>query len=114
MSETETKESPPTADFATLNDERTAKMYSEEQFKGLLADKQAEVKKRQDAEKQIAELQSQLSESKPAEETGDRWHPFCRRSLCGEAKGMVRTTATQHQTTPSSTQKQAISKDISD
>ena len=37
------------------------KTYSEDQFKGLLADKQAEVKKRQDAEKQIADLQQQLS-----------------------------------------------------
>ena len=32
------------------------KVYSEEQFKGLLADKQAEVKKRQDLERQVAEL----------------------------------------------------------
>lgn len=37
------------------------KTYTAEQFSGLLADKQAEVKKRQDAEKQIAELQEQLS-----------------------------------------------------
>jgi len=36
-----------------------AKTYSDEQFKGLLADKQAEVRKRQDAEKQIADLQRQ-------------------------------------------------------
>ena len=42
-----------------------AKAYSEEQFKGLLADKQAEVRKRQDAEKQIADLQGKLSETKP-------------------------------------------------
>jgi hypothetical protein len=62
MSETETKES--------KSDVTEAKTYSEEQFKGLLADKQAEVKKRQDAEKQIAELQGKLTEAKPAEETG--------------------------------------------
>jgi hypothetical protein len=37
-----------------------AKTYSDEQFKGLLADKQAEVKKRQDAEKQIADLQGKV------------------------------------------------------
>jgi hypothetical protein len=37
------------------------KTYTSEQFSGLLADKQAEVRKRQDAEKQIAELQEQLS-----------------------------------------------------
>lgn len=35
--------------------------YTAEQFKGLLADKQAEVRKRQDAEKQIADLQKQLT-----------------------------------------------------
>jgi hypothetical protein len=62
MSETETKES--------KSDVTESKTYSEEQFKGLLADKQAEVKKRQDAEKQIAELQGKLTESKPAEEAG--------------------------------------------
>ncbi len=35
-----------------------AKTYSEEQFKGLLADKQAEVKKRQELEKQLGELKT--------------------------------------------------------
>lgn len=35
-----------------------AKSYTEEQFKGLLADKQAEVKKRQELEKQVEELLS--------------------------------------------------------
>jgi len=60
--ETEVKES--------KSDVTESKTYSEEQFKGLLADKQAEVKKRQDAEKQIAELQGKLTESKPAEEAG--------------------------------------------
>jgi hypothetical protein len=60
--ETEVKES--------KSDVTESKTYSEEQFKGLLADKQAEVKKRQDAEKQIAELQGKLTKSKPAEETG--------------------------------------------
>jgi hypothetical protein len=34
------------------------KTYSEEQFKGLLADKQTEVKKRQELEKQLSELKS--------------------------------------------------------
>jgi hypothetical protein len=51
------------------SDVTETKTYSEDQFKGLLADKQAEVKKRQDAEKQIAELQGKLSESKPVEPT---------------------------------------------
>ena len=37
-----------------------AKTYSDEQFKELLADKQAEVRKRQDAEKQIADLQGKV------------------------------------------------------
>ena len=50
--------------------------YTAEQFKGLLADKQAEVRKRQDAEKQIADLQQQLStltapSSRENEETGE-------------------------------------------
>ena len=58
------------------NSSQEVKTYSEEQFKGLLADKQAEVKKRQDAEKQIAELQEQLSTlksptSRENEETSD-------------------------------------------
>ena len=44
----------------TENSSQDVKTYSEEQFKGLLADKQAEVKKRQDAEKQIADLQAQV------------------------------------------------------
>ena len=38
------------------------KTYSEEQFKGLLADKQAEVKKRQDLEKQVVELSAKTAE----------------------------------------------------
>lgn len=66
MSETEVKKSKSDVQTET-------KTYSEEQFKGLLADKQAEVKKRQDAEKQIAELQGKLSETKSepaAAETG--------------------------------------------
>jgi hypothetical protein len=47
------------------------KTYTAEQFSGLLADKQAEVKKRQDAEKQITELQQQLSQltARPSRET---------------------------------------------
>ena len=44
----------------TETSSQDGKTYSEEQFKGLLADKQAEVKKRQDAEKQIADLQAQM------------------------------------------------------
>ena len=44
-----------------IEEQTEVKTYSDEQFKGLLADKQAEVKKRQDAEKQIADLQTQLS-----------------------------------------------------
>lgn len=44
-------------------EKRTEEMtYTAEQFKGLLADKQAEVKKRQEAEKQIADLQARLTE----------------------------------------------------
>jgi len=40
---------------------KETKTYTAEQFSGLLADKQAEVKKRQDAEKQVSQLQEQLS-----------------------------------------------------
>jgi hypothetical protein len=42
------------------------KTYSEEQFKGLLADKQAEVKKRQDLEKQVEELSAKTAEIPPS------------------------------------------------
>lgn len=47
------------------------KAYTAEQFNGLLADKQAEVRKRQDAEKLAAQLQDQLSQLKtrPSRET---------------------------------------------
>ena len=44
----------------TENSSQEVKTYSQEQFKGLLSDKQAEVKKRQDAEKQIADLTKQV------------------------------------------------------
>ena len=58
-----------------------AKTYSDEQFKGLLADKQAEVKKRQDAEKQISDLQGQVETltsrtSRVNEETGEQDKPL--------------------------------------
>ena len=61
--------------------ETEAKTYSDEQFKGLLADKQAEVKKRQDAEKQIADLQSKVEtltsrSSRANEETGEQDRPL--------------------------------------
>ena len=49
----------------TENSSQEETTYTAEQFKGLLADKQAEVKKRQDAEKQIAELQQQVSTLNP-------------------------------------------------
>ena len=61
MSETNVNES--------KSDAVEVKTYSEEQFKGLLADKQAEVKKRQDAEKQIADLQAKL-ENNPSTSSG--------------------------------------------
>jgi len=58
-----------------------AKTYSDEQFKGLLADKQAEVKKRQDAEKQIADLQGKVEtltsrSSRANEETSEQDKPL--------------------------------------
>ena len=43
-----------------LEQKPQARTYSEEQFNGLLADKQAEVKKRQDLEKQLAEVKEKL------------------------------------------------------
>ena len=44
----------------TENSSQEETTYTAEQFKGLLADKQAEVKKRQEAEKQIADLQGKV------------------------------------------------------
>ena len=63
-----------------------AKTYSEEQFKGLLADKQAEVKKRQEAEKQIVDLQTQVASlnaptSRDTEETSDDDKPLTRKEF---------------------------------
>jgi len=48
-----------------------AKTYSEEQFKGLLADKQSEVKKRQVIESELAELKAGKTQTPPARETAD-------------------------------------------
>ena len=42
------------------------KVYSEEQFSGLLADKQAEVKKRQELERKVEELMSSAKEAPPS------------------------------------------------
>ena len=42
------------------------KTYTEEQFKGLLADKQAEVKKRQELEKQLGQAKASKAESPPS------------------------------------------------
>ena len=49
-----------------------AKTYSEEQFKGLLADKQAEVKKRQELEKQLGELKTANPTSGTSEGADDK------------------------------------------
>ena len=49
-----------------------AKTYSEEQFKGLLADKQSEVKKRQAIETELAELKAKQTQTPPAgDKAGD-------------------------------------------
>ncbi len=48
-----------------------AKTYSEEQFKGLLADKQAEVKKRQELEKQLSELKTSTDKDNPPSGTNE-------------------------------------------
>ncbi|MBC8377669.1 MAG: hypothetical protein H8E62_00695, partial [Planctomycetes bacterium] len=65
----------------TENSSQEEKTYSEDQFKGLLADKQAEVRKRQDAEKQIADLAKQVETltsrtSRANEETGEQDRPL--------------------------------------
>ncbi len=49
-----------------------ARTYSEEQFNGLLADKQAEVKKRQDIEKQLAEVKEKLPKENLQQSDNDR------------------------------------------
>ena len=61
MSETDVKEAVEKEDV-----QDKAKTYTEEQFKGLLADKQAEVKKRQELEKQVEELMSSAKEAPPS------------------------------------------------
>jgi hypothetical protein len=48
-----------------------AKTYSEEQFKGLLADKQSEVKKRQSIETELAELKAGQVQTPPSGKTED-------------------------------------------
>jgi len=45
------------------------KTYSEDQFKGLLADKQSEVKKRQAVETELADLRSKQTQIPPAGDT---------------------------------------------
>jgi len=64
-----------------VEEQTEVKTYSEEQFKGLLADKQAEVKKRHDAEKQIADLQTPVASlnaptSRDTEETSNDDKPL--------------------------------------
>src|SRR6056297_4038496 len=44
------------------NNQSTPKTYSEAEFKGLLADKQSEVRKRQELEQQIAGLKADRAE----------------------------------------------------
>ena len=52
-----------TAEKIDVNEESAEpKVYSEEQFNGLLADKQAEVKKRQDLERQLAEVNAEQNQ----------------------------------------------------
>ena len=63
MSETEVKTE------AAEQKTEEAKTYSEEQFKGLLADKQSEVKKRQQVEQQLAEAMAQKKQTPPSGES---------------------------------------------
>ena len=56
-----------------LNESAEPKTYTEEQFNGLLADKQAEVKKRQELQRQVDELKAKDSQKETsclAAETG--------------------------------------------
>jgi hypothetical protein len=54
------------SEVKTENSSTEIKTYSAEQFGGLLADKQAEVRKRQDAEKRAADVETQLAAFKAA------------------------------------------------
>ena len=45
-----------------LNESAEPKTYTEEQFNGLLADKQAEVKRRQELQRQVDELKAKDSQ----------------------------------------------------
>ena len=54
---------------AVKETETEAKTYSEEQFKGLLADKQTEVKKRQSLEAEIAEFKAKQAKAPTAGDT---------------------------------------------
>ncbi len=60
MSETETNVS------SSEETKTEVKTYSEEQFKGLLSDKQAEVKKRQSIEAELEGLKAQKAEAPPS------------------------------------------------
>lgn len=59
------------SEVKTENSGTEVKTYSAEQFGGLLADKQAEVRKRQDAEKRAADVESQLAAFKAAQSRPD-------------------------------------------
>jgi hypothetical protein len=59
------------SEVKTENSGTEVKTYSAEQFGGLLADKQAEVKKRQDAEKRAADVEAQLAAFKAAQSKPD-------------------------------------------
>ena len=52
------------------NNQSTPKTYSEAEFKGLLADKQSEVRKRQELEQQIAGLKADRAEGTGKPDTG--------------------------------------------
>ena len=70
MSEVKDSSNQQTEDAGQVKTE--AKTYSEEQFKGLLVDKQAEVKKRQELEKQLGELQTANPTSGTSEGADDK------------------------------------------
>ena len=53
-----------------LNESAEPKTYTEEQFNGLLADKQAEVKRRQELQRQVDELKAKDSQTLPPGENG--------------------------------------------
>ncbi len=74
-----------------VDEKSEPKVYSEEQFSGLLADKQAEVKKRQELERQLAEVEARQNQDKtpPPGENGGNSPDDDRPMTVGEFKRLM-------------------------